>query len=158
MLVTVTLFNNHHVGVFLLWFKHHKAANWGRDTFRNSYLLDQLWAVVDGRPVQQRDVLFVWLPDVISGLHQLLTALQDPKPDQGKTGSAYLHKIKSLKKAAQDEESLLLSEYGEVKVNGRQCTELVKQVLSIRFRLNDFIISLRCKVENFKNFISFNTS
>lgn len=45
-------------------------------------LLDQFKAVVDGRPVQQRDILLVRLPDVISCLHQLLTSLQDPEPDR----------------------------------------------------------------------------
>lgn len=44
-------------------------------------LLDHLWAVVDGRPVQQGDVLFVRLPDIISCLHQLLAALEDTEPD-----------------------------------------------------------------------------
>lgn len=43
-------------------------------------LLHQLWAVVDGRPVQQGDVLLVGLPDVISRFHQLLAALEDPEP------------------------------------------------------------------------------
>lgn len=48
-------------------------------------LLDQLCAVVDGRPVKQGHVLFVRLPDVISGFHQLLAAFQDSKPDGSHT-------------------------------------------------------------------------
>lgn len=47
---------------------------------RQRTLLDQVWAVVDGGPVQESDVLFVWLPDIISCLHQLLTALEDTEP------------------------------------------------------------------------------
>lgn len=42
--------------------------------------LDQVQSVVDGGPVQQRDVLLVRLPHVVSRLHQLLAALQDSKP------------------------------------------------------------------------------
>lgn len=42
-------------------------------------LLDQLGAVVDGCPMEKTDVLLIWLPDVISCFHQLLTALKDPK-------------------------------------------------------------------------------
>lgn len=49
---------------------------------RQKILLDQLWAVVDGRPVQQSDILFVWLPDIISCFYQLLTALKNAKPDK----------------------------------------------------------------------------
>lgn len=47
-------------------------------------LLDQLGAIVDGRPVQQADVLFVWLPDIVSGFHQLFAALKDAEPETGK--------------------------------------------------------------------------
>lgn len=54
-----------------------------------SFLLDQLGAVVDGRPVEQGHVLFVRLPDIISGFHQLLAAFQDSKPDTSHTQNTH---------------------------------------------------------------------
>lgn len=48
-------------------------------------LLDQLGAIVDGRPVKQSHVLFVRLSDVIACFHQLLAAFQDSKPDRSHT-------------------------------------------------------------------------
>lgn len=50
-----------------------------------SVLLDQLWAIVDGCPVKQGHVLFVWLSDIISCFHQLLAAFQDAEPDRSHT-------------------------------------------------------------------------
>lgn len=48
------------------------------------YSLDQVYPVVDGGPVEECYVFFVWLPNVEARLHQLSAALKDAVPgDEG---------------------------------------------------------------------------
>lgn len=54
-------------------------------------LLDQLGAIVDGRPVKQSHVLFVRLSDIIACFHQLLAAFQDSEPDRSHTDNKDYH-------------------------------------------------------------------
>lgn len=59
-------------------------------------LLDQLGAIVDGRPVKQSHVLFVRLSDIIACFHQLLAAFQDSEPDRSHTDNRDYHTEGSL--------------------------------------------------------------
>lgn len=42
--------------------------------------LDQVYPVVDGGPVEERYVFFVWLPNIEARLHQVSAALEDAVP------------------------------------------------------------------------------
>lgn len=43
--------------------------------------LDQVYPVVDGGPVEERYVFFVWLPNIEARLHQISAALEDAVPE-----------------------------------------------------------------------------
>ena len=45
-----------------------------------AHSLDQVYPIVDGGPVEERYVFFVWLPNVEARLHQLPAALEDSVP------------------------------------------------------------------------------
>lgn len=44
--------------------------------------LDQVYPVVDGGPVEECYVFFVWLPNIEARLHQLPAALEDAVPEE----------------------------------------------------------------------------
>lgn len=44
--------------------------------------LDQIYPVVDGGPVEECYVFFVWLPNIEARLHQLPAALEDAVPEE----------------------------------------------------------------------------
>lgn len=52
--------------------------------------LDQVYPVVDGGPVQERYVFFVWLPNIETCLHQLPAALEDAVPKAEGGGLKYV--------------------------------------------------------------------
>ena len=49
--------------------------------------LDQVYPVVDGRPVQKCDVLFVRLTHIVARLNQLSASLEDPVPERARERS-----------------------------------------------------------------------
>ncbi len=48
--------------------------------------LDQVYPVVDGGPVEECYVFFVWLPNIEARLHQLPAALEDAVPEEERRG------------------------------------------------------------------------
>lgn len=52
--------------------------------------LDQVYPVVDGGPVKERYVFFVWLPNIETCLHQLPAALEDAVPKAEGGGLKYV--------------------------------------------------------------------
>lgn len=43
-------------------------------------LLDNICSVIDGGPMEQRNILFIRLPDVITSLYKFFTPLKSTKP------------------------------------------------------------------------------
>lgn len=53
----------------------------GECVYTDRYVLDQVYAVVNCRPMQECDIFFIRLTHVISGVHQLTAALEYAIPE-----------------------------------------------------------------------------